>query len=152
MGIAAVPNKRGFSLLECVIALSIAAVLAGGAVLAHQAIRPQLDLGQGARQVMMDLKVARMRAVTGHATYRVLFGDGDATYQPQRRNGNAYVDDGAPIALPRGIAIVDCNTHDHSISFVPRGNAGSFGTITLRNPQGDTRRVSVNIAGQIRVY
>ncbi len=145
-------NASGFSLLECVTAISIAAILAGAAVLEHQAIRPRLNLGQAARQVMMDLKMARMHAVTDHANYRVLFFDGGITYQPQRRNGSAYVDDGAPITLPQGIAIVDCNAHDHSIAFVPRGNAGSFGTITLRNGYGDIRRVTVNIAGQVRVY
>lgn len=146
------PNNRGFSLLECVTAMSIAALLGGISILGHQAIRPRLDLSQGARQVMMDLKVARMRAVTDHVNYRVVFADGDAAYQLQRRAGSVYSDHGAPVTLPRGVTIADCNAQNHSITFVPRGNAGSFGTITLRNVQGEMRYVSVNIAGQVRVY
>jgi prepilin-type N-terminal cleavage/methylation domain-containing protein len=145
-------STSGLSLLELIIVLSLASILAGIGVLEHQALRPRLNLGLAARQVVMDLKMARMHAVTDHVNYRVLFSDGSRTYQAQQKSGTGYKDDGLPVSLPEGIVVTDCTARDHSISFVPRGNAGSFGTITIRNTKGDECHVSVNIAGQVRVY
>jgi prepilin-type N-terminal cleavage/methylation domain-containing protein len=145
-------TASGLSLLELIIVLSVASILAGIGVLEHQALRPRLNLGLAARQVVMDLKVARMHAVTDHVNYRIVFSSESRTYQAQRKSGHGYNDEGLPVPLPDGIVIADCTARDHSITFVPRGNAGSFGTIAIRNTQGEERRVSVNIAGQVRVY
>ena len=145
-------TASGLSLLELIIVLSVVSILAGISVLEHQALRPRLNLGLAARQVLMDLKMARMHAVTDHVNYRIVFSSDSRTYQAQRKSGHGYRDEGLPVSLPDGIVIVDCTARDHSISFVPRGNAGSFGTITIRNIQGEVRRVSVDIAGEVRVY
>ncbi len=145
-------HASGLTLLELVIVLSIASVLAGTTVLAHQALRPGLILSMAARQVVMDLKIARMRAVTDHVSYRLRFPGGSGTYQAQRKSGTGYDDEGRPVPLPQGIIVVDCTGRDQSISFVPRGNAGSFGTVTIGNARGEARHISVNIAGQVRVY
>ena len=142
----------GFSLLELIIVLSLISILAGIGVLEHQALRPRLNLGLAARQVVMDLKLARMHAVTQHVNYRILFSNNNPTYQAQRKSGHEYIDEGAPVSLPAGIAIAECTARDRGISFVPRGNAGSFGTIKIRNSRGEERHVSVDIAGQVRVY
>jgi hypothetical protein len=80
-----------------------------------------------------------------------VFANGSTSYRLQARNGNTYDDEGAPVALPAGITILDCTARSAAISFRPRGNAGTFGTVTLQNSQGDTRRVVVDIAGQVRV-
>ena len=144
-------NAGGFSLLELMVVLSLVAILGGISVISQQAMRPALDLSMAARQVAIDLKVARMRAVTDNANYRVAFVDGGTTYQHQRKNGDGYVDDGIPIALPRGIVIAECTATDNAISFRPRGHAATFGTVTIRNGKGDLRKVVVDIAGQVRV-
>jgi prepilin-type N-terminal cleavage/methylation domain-containing protein len=141
----------GFSLLELLVALSLATILAGISVLGHQAIRPSLDLSMATRQVVMDLKVARMRAVADNANHRIVFGIGSSSYQLQRKNDSSYTDDGQSAALPQGIAVIDCTAKDSAISFRPRGNAGSFGTVTIQNSHGDIRHIIVDIAGQVRV-
>jgi hypothetical protein len=104
-----------------------------------------------ARQVMMDLKQARMRAVAAHQNYRIVFATGSASYQRQRKAASSYQDDGGPASLPPGIVIADCTAPSDAISFVPRGSAGSFGTVTVRNHRGEARSVTVNITGQVRV-
>jgi len=131
--------------------LSLASVLAGIGVLSHQAMRPTLDLSAAARQVVMDLKVARMRAAAENVNHRIVFTAGAGSYQPQRKNGSGYSDTGTPVPLPRGIVVVDCNANGSAIGFRPRGNAATFGTVTMRNGKGDVRLVIVNIAGQVRV-
>jgi Tfp pilus assembly protein FimT len=145
-------NARGLSVLELVIVLSLLSILGAIGVLGHQALRPHLNLGLAARQVVMDLKMARMHAVTDHVNYRVVFLNGSRTYQTQRKSGHDYNNDGLPVSLPEDTVIADCTARDHSIAFVPRGNAGSFGTITIRNTMDEVRHVTVNIAGQVRVY
>jgi prepilin-type N-terminal cleavage/methylation domain-containing protein len=142
----------GFSLLELLLVLSLLAILGGVAVLAHQGIRPRLNLHMAVRQLMMDLKLARMRAIRDHVNYRIAFSGGGASYQVQRKTGSTYHDEGVPTPLPQGIWIVDCTAREHAIMFVPRGSAGSFGTVTLRNDVGDAQHVAVDIAGQMRVY
>lgn len=143
-------HADGFSLLELIITLSLASILAGISVLSHRALRPSLDLGTATRQVVMDLKVARMRAVSSNVNHRVVFREGGNTYQSQYKNGSGYLDDGVGIALPRGIVIAACTAKDAAISFRPRGNASSFGTVIIRNANGDVRHIIVDIAGQVR--
>src|SRR5262245_21763695 len=142
---------RGFTVLEMLVVLALAAMLAGFSVLDHQAMRPALDLRMGARQVALDLRLARRRAVAENVTYRVVFATGAGAYQQQRKTASAYVDDGVAIALPRGVQIVDCNATGNGISFKPRGNAATFGTVIIGNRSGEQRRIIVDIAGQVRV-
>jgi prepilin-type N-terminal cleavage/methylation domain-containing protein len=144
-------QTSGFSLLELIITLSLASVLAGISVLSHSALRPSLDLSLATRQVAMDLKVARMRAVATNVNHRIVLKAGSASYQPQYKNGSSYLNDGAAVALPRGIVIAECTASDSAIGFRPRGNAATFGTVTIRNAKGDVRRVVVDIAGQVRM-
>ncbi len=144
-------DTGGFSILELVVTLALASILAGISVLGHQALRPGLNLSMAARQVVMDLQVSRMRAVARNTTHRIVFGRGGSSYQPQRWLGSSYENDGLPVTLPQGITVIDCTAKDATISFRPRGNAGSFGTVTMQNAKGDVRRVIVDIAGQVRV-
>lgn len=141
----------GFSVLELIVVVSLASVLAAIGVLGHQALRPSLNLSMATRQVVMDLKVARMSAIARNLTNRVVFASGGSQYQLQRKTGSSYSNEGAPVVLPQGIVIADCTAVGSAISFRPRGNAGSFGTVTIQNGKGDVRRVIVDIAGQVRV-
>jgi Tfp pilus assembly protein FimT len=144
-------DASGLSLLELLVALALAAALAGAGVLSHQALRPGLSLMTATRQVVMGLLAARMRAVARNTDLRIVFPSGSAAYRLQMRNGSTYDDEGAPVTLAAGITIVDCTARGSAISFRPRGNAGTFGTVTLQNARGDVRRVVVDIAGQVRV-
>jgi Tfp pilus assembly protein FimT len=144
-------DASGLSVLELVITLGLTAVLAGFSILGHHALRPGLNLTIATRQVLMDLQVARMRAVAHNADQRIVFASGGTSYRLQRRNGSKYDDEGQPVELPAGIIVRDCTAATSAISFRPRGTAGTFGTLTLQNSQGDIRRVVVDIAGHVRV-
>jgi len=144
-------HASGLSILELVVAVGLASVLAGVGVLSHQALRPGLNLTAATRQVVMGLLATRMRAIARNTDLRIVFSNGGTSYRPQARNGNTYNDEGAPVALAAGISILDCTAGASAISFRPRGNAGTFGTVTLQNSRGDVRRVVVDIAGQVRV-
>jgi len=142
---------RGFTLFELVAVISLTSILAAIGVLNHRAMRPGLDLSAAARQVVMDLKVARMRAAALGVNHRIIFPDGGTSYQPQRQSGAGYTAAGAVVWLPHDIVVADCSANNDAIGFRPRGNAASFGTVTLRNSRGEVRQVIVNINGQVRV-
>lgn len=144
-------RARGFTLLELIIVLSLVGILASISVVSHGRMRPALDLYAAARQVLMDLKIVRMRAIVDSVNHRAFFPEGAHEYRLQRRGRTDYEDVGEPISLPPGIVVVKCTASGGGIAFRPRGSAGTFGTITLANADGQTRQVIVDIAGRIRV-
>lgn len=145
-------RSRGFTLFELLIALALAGVLGAVAVPAVQRQLERLRLAAAARQVVMDLKLARARAIAGGAAQRVHFAVPGGSYQHERqRPGGAYAPTGPATALPDGVRVVDCTAAGDGIGFRPRGHAITFGTVTLRDAAGDERRVVVDIAGRMRV-
>ncbi len=142
---------RGTSLLELLTAMALSAAIAGTALLGYRSMLAQWRLSAAARQVVMDLKVARTRAITQSAAQRIHFAIADRRYQRQREVGARYTDDGPPTALPDGVETRDCTARGGNIAFQPRGHASSFGSVTLVNRDGAQRRIVVDIAGRVRV-
>jgi prepilin peptidase dependent protein A len=145
-------TQRGFTLLELLIVLSLGALLAGAALLNGPRLLAGWRLGAAARQIVMDLKLARARAILSSATHRVHFAVPGATYCHERQSPSGTYDPIAPATgLPSDVSIAACTAAGAGISFRPRGNAGAFGTVTLRNAYGDQRTVVVDIVGRVRV-
>src|SRR6185295_12502442 len=103
------------------------------------------------RQILLDLRLARSRAITERLNHRLVFVPASETYRRQRRPEGTYEDEGPPVTLPAGIDLVDCNATVKAITFAPRGTASTFGTITLRAPNGDQRRIITDMVGRVRV-
>lgn len=142
----------GLSVLELLTAILIASVLSGTALLGYGRMLADWRLNAAVRQVVMELKVTRSRAITENTGQRIRFDVPSSLYQRQRREASSnYADVGAPISLPDGIEAIDCTARDDTVTFQPRGHASSFGTITLRNPEGTERRIVVDMAGRMRV-
>ena len=144
-------NALGFSLIEVLTALALLAVLGASVVINYSALHPRLMLANATRQVLLDLRVARVQTMADNQSRRLLFGQGRAEYHRQRRTGAGFEDEGPPAALPDGIVVADCTAPNDAVAFRPRGNAISFGTVVLANTAGDTMRLVVDIAGQVRV-
>jgi Tfp pilus assembly protein FimT len=144
-------NTGGLTLLELLVTLSITAIATGTALLGLNRSLAGWRLNATARQLVMDLRVTRVRAMSENVDRRLRLPSGGA-YQPQRKAPNGtYSDDGPPTALSDGIRIVDCTGAGSSISFRPAGYAGAFGTVTLADALGGERRVIVDIAGRARI-
>jgi prepilin-type N-terminal cleavage/methylation domain-containing protein len=145
-------DRRGFTLLELLIALTLCAVLSGTALLGYRRMLSGWRLNAAARQVVMDLKLARARALLSGATHRVRFAVPGASYQHERRRrSGTYEPIAPPTELPPDVEILACSAPGSGISFRPRGNAAAFGTIALRNGDGEERSVVVDIVGRLRV-
>jgi hypothetical protein len=144
-------EARGFTVLELVIALGLAGGL--GAMAAWRAVAwlPELRLDMAARQVVLDLRLTRGRAMAEQSQRRLVFATADDTYRRQRRIGALYESEGPPIPLPPGIDLLDCSAAGAAIAFAARGTAASFGRVTLRNVNGRERQVVVDMVGRVRV-
>jgi Tfp pilus assembly protein FimT len=140
------------TLLELITALGLMSVLLGTATLHFQSIKPAWELKAAVRQVVLDLKTSRTRAIAEGRPYRLLFDAPGATYERQRQNASRqYESTGSAIELPPSVQVLDCTARGSAISFQPRGHAGSFGTLTLQNELGDQRQIVVDMAGRARV-
>jgi prepilin-type N-terminal cleavage/methylation domain-containing protein len=145
-------GRHGFTLLELLIAVSLGAVLAGTALLGYRRMLAGWRLDAAARQVVMDLKLARAWAILDSATHRVRFAVPGTSYQHERqRPSGTYEPNAPPTVLPPDVEIADCTGAGSGISFRPRGYAAAFGTVALRNRDGATRAVVVDIMGRMRV-
>jgi prepilin-type N-terminal cleavage/methylation domain-containing protein len=145
-------TSEGLTLLELLTAILIASILSGTALLSYGRMLAGWRLNAAVRQVVMDLKVTRIRAIMENTGQRIRFEVPSSLYRRQRREASsAYADVGTPIALPDGIETVDCTARDDAVTFQPRGHASAFGTITLRNSEGKERRIVVDMAGRMRV-
>src|SRR6185295_8766805 len=123
-------NTRGVTLLELLVALGITVIVSGTAVFGLTRSVAGWRLNASTRQLVMDLRVARMRAMSEGVDRRLRLAPG-TTYQAQRKAPNGiYVNDGSATALADGVRIVDCTGAGSSISFRPAGYAGAFGTVT----------------------
>ena len=101
---------------------------------------------------MLDLRMARVRSISESRPHRLRFEPAARAYeQEERTDGGDYVSTEAPRPLPAGVRIVECTGRNASIDFRARGNASSFGTITLRGAQGETKEIVVDMVGRIRV-
>ena len=144
-------DARGFTVLELVVVLGLIGALTAVAVWRAVAWLPELRLDAGARQVVLDLRLARGRAMAEQRNRRLVFAPAQETYRRQHRNGATYEDEGLPVTLPSGIDLVECTAANAAISFAARGTAASFGRVTLRNSNGREKQVIVDIVGRVRV-
>jgi prepilin-type N-terminal cleavage/methylation domain-containing protein len=142
----------GLTLLELLAALAVAAVVAGGAMLGLRDLRDRWALGAGVRQIVLDLRMARVRSIAEARPHRLLFEVPAETYRREaREDGRSYIELGRSRHLPDGVKVAGCTARDSAIGFQPRGNAASFGSVTLQGRGGAVRQVTVDMVGRIRV-
>ena len=144
-------NSLGLTLLEILVALAVCGALAGIALLQFADMMSGWRLGTAARQLVLELKVVRMQAVSENTDHRLRLAVPGSHYLHERREAGVYVADGPSTELPRGVNVVDCTARGSAITFRPLGHASTFGTIRLRNEDGAERSIVVDMAGRLRV-
>ena len=144
-------RRRGFTLLELLCALTILSVLAAIALPRGAAALPGLLVDQAARRLVSDLQLARVKAINRNTRVRMICELAAAEYRIESDSEGRFEADGAPRALPAGVAF-DAQASSRvsagrvSITFVPRGHTADNATIVLSTPSGASRRVIVSAA------
>ncbi len=144
-------DQQGITLVEILTGLVIAAILATTATHTTRDLLDGWQLSSAVRQVVLDLRQARIRSITQARGQRLHFEPGASSYQlSAEQSRGQYEPTGPSTGLPPGISIASCSGRGENIAFRPRGNAAAFGTLTLQSTKGAARRIIVDIAGRVR--
>ena len=154
-------HSQGLTLIELLIALVILATVA--AIAAPNASRwiESYTVRKAGRQLVSDLQLAKMKAVSQGLQHRVLFDSVNKTYTIQRGNASSGSTTWAQVDIMRSLADAQNPYHANGVGLVtnftnnvvvfsPTGAASPAGTATLATTNY-TRLVTVILTGRIRV-
>lgn len=145
-------QQSGLTFLELIVGICLATILAAVALMGFRDLERRWRLESGVRQLVLDLRLARIGAIAEARPHRLRFEENSGVYHAEwRRPSGGYVAVLGPRRLPRGVQVSECTARGDAVSFHPRGNAGTFGTIAVSGPDAQPRRIVVDIAGRIRV-
>ncbi len=135
-------DRRGFSLVEILVAVSVFSILAAVAVPQFVAFRPKSRLNGAARQIYSELMWARSKAVDENSAFVVTF----PTNQTMQIAGSTT----KTANIQSEYSDVTLTSSASTITFTSRGTASVAPTITLTNGAG-TKTVTVRITGTVSI-
>ena len=135
-------NRAGFTLIEMMATLGVAAILMAIAIPQFLSVLPGLRLNDAARQVATDLQLARMRAISQNNSNTVTFNTSTGVYSSSLGSESYDIDQLYP-----GIALSAVTANP---VFTSRGTASTPATITLSNGS-TTKAVQVTAVGRVRI-
>ncbi|MCK9274453.1 MAG: GspH/FimT family protein [Syntrophales bacterium] len=149
-------GKRGFTLIELVIVLLLAGIMAAIAAPSFNTYMKNSRLNGAARIVMTDLMFARGLAASENNLVRVFFVNSRTYKILDDDNGDGMQNNSELYVRTRDIRN---EYHDVSISsnvspltFQPNGTvSGSTASITLNNAEGDTKKITVSLPGRVKI-
>jgi Tfp pilus assembly protein FimT len=107
---------------------------------------------QAARDIVSNLQLAKIRAISSRLEYRVRFDLAKDEYLLERNN-SVWQQEGGVFHVPRGVDIASATGSLGSppkVKFNPNGTC-SNGHITIDNDQGKQYNVVVHRCGRIRI-
>jgi Tfp pilus assembly protein FimT len=157
------PHESGFSVIDLVVTMGVAAILLKNAAPAWQAQRLQIQTAQ--RQVVAVLRLARVNAITKSAHYQVSFPDAThiniARMQESAPNSGTWIIDSANITtqpLPTVAQVkstvvaelVEFNSRGFAVkNTLPKPGGASTPQVDIQDTFGAARSVQVWPSGQI---
>lgn len=136
-------RRRGFTLIEILVALAAAGCLALGASYAIGRVGPRLDLRSGAWRVTSGLNQARFRAILSGDPVRVRFAAPGFFLERYDAGEGAWR---TALGVPLPGVLVRAN---NAPVFHPQGTVSGLATITVSNKEG-SYRITIAITGRIR--
>ncbi len=149
-------NSSGFTIIELMIVIAIAATLAAIAIPNYIGWLPKRHLQSSAVDVQAAIQLAKMTAIRENT-------DVVLTFDPANENYLAFIDtdeDGSQDTGERtirnkrmspGINLNTTTIPGHKLTFNSRGLADAGGDIILINRRGENRTINVTITGMSRI-
>jgi prepilin-type N-terminal cleavage/methylation domain-containing protein len=136
-------ERRGYTLVEVVLALALAGLFVYGGAYSFQRLVPKFQLQSGIWEVTAGLNQARFRAIMSGEPVRVRFVTSGFVFE--RYDEAAKIWRTARAASLPGITVQANN----SPVFHPSGTVSDLASITVSNAQG-TYRITIAITGRVR--
>jgi prepilin-type N-terminal cleavage/methylation domain-containing protein len=135
--------RRGFTLIEAVLALGLAGLVALGAAQAIGGLGPRIRLRAGTWEVTSGLGQARFRAIMSGEPVRVRFFPGGFVLETRDEATGVWT-------LRRSARLEGVSVRANNAPvFHPQGTVSSLATITVFNAKG-SYRITIAITGRIR--
>ena len=151
-------NKKGFTLTEVTVVLSLLAVMTAISVPSYFSWLPRHRLQTSTRQIYDDMNLAKIRAVKDNTVAVIIFSIPNNTYTVfLDANGNWALDAAETVIrsntpVERDVNIFNSTFTANTYGFNNRGmSATNPGDVYLTNPSGRYLGVRVNTAGGISI-
>jgi type II secretion system protein H len=152
---------RGLTIIELLVVVVILGTVAALAAPNMSMWMEGYTVRKSGRQLVSDLQLAKMRAVSQGVQHRISFDPGNRSYTIQQGNASsgsttwtqvdsvrALSDEQNPYCA-RGVTLAT-NFANNAVLFTPVGTASPAGTVTL-STSNYTRLVRVILTGRVRV-
>jgi prepilin-type N-terminal cleavage/methylation domain-containing protein len=136
-------RRKGFTLVEAVLALALSGLFALGASHAVHRLAPGFHLQSGIWEVTSGLNQARFRAILSGAPVRVRFVAAGFVFERYDEAAAAWQASRA-VSLP-GVLV----RANNAPIFHPQGTVSDLATVTVWNARG-SYRITIAITGRIR--
>ncbi len=136
-------GRRGFTLVEVVLALALAGLLVFGGAYSFRRLIPKYQLQSGIWEVTSGLNQARFRAIMSGAPVRVRFVPPGFVFERYDEAAKAWRI--AATAVLPGVAV----RANNSPIFHPQGTVSDLASIYVSNSRG-AYRVTIAISGRVR--
>ena len=150
-------NKKGFTVIELTIVLSILGIISVIAMPSYLGWLPKHELKTSVRRIYDDMNMAKFRAVKTNADIGIEFNISNENYRifidtdkdQDFDSGETVLSTGS---LENGVDITASTFTDNTYGFNSRGmSAGTTGDVHLTNGSGLLLGVRVNTAGHITI-
>ncbi len=153
-------GMEGFSLVEGAVALAVLG-LAAALALSGRGLVHNRRLAGAARVVGTEIRWVEQRARAERRCWRVVFDAGADSYAIHYLAAGTWTPSGgcrgswagytsAPRRLPPGVDLLGTTFGGGVLTVSPFGHPNA-GTILLRSPAGEQRRVTVNVGGRVTI-
>jgi prepilin-type N-terminal cleavage/methylation domain-containing protein len=148
-------NRRGFTLTEVVVTLSILGIMAAISVPSYYSWLPRHRLQTSARQIYDDMNLAKIRAVKDNTVVCITYSAGNDNY-------TIFLDPDGSSSWTAGDTMIKSNVSLENAVDITAANTCGFNNrglrttaqtqvVRLTNPTGIIMRIDVNTAGGISV-
>lgn len=134
------PRRRGFTLIELMITVSISAMLLGMVAMVMQRMKSNKQLDATANELKAALVYGRQIAFTNNGTVFSVTTNSGTTYYTVTTVLNAIVVD--KTYIPSGVTLT-YSSGMSPLTFSPNGVASAGGTLTLTSSTGRTAVITI---------